>query len=42
MIGDLTLKRNEMREDEQFLTEQLMEFKVQSYKMKLNLADTHN
>ena len=42
MIGDLTLKRREMREDEHFLAEQLMEFKVQSYKMKLNLADTHN
>jgi len=31
-----------MREDEQFLNEQLMEFKVQSYKMKMNLANVHN
>mgnify|MGYP000032362640 CR=1 FL=1 len=42
MMADLSLKRRELREDEQFLSDELLQHKVDNYNLKVNLGKTHN
>jgi len=38
----LNLKQRELRDDEQFLDEEIMEGKIENYNLKVKLAEAHN